>query len=339
MTRHVKRGGKIWIRIFPDKPITKKPAETRMGTGKGGVEDWVAVVKPGPHAVRDRGRGRGAGAARRSTWPQHKLPVLDPHRPPRGASRCEERRPWPPPRSCASSTDEDLKPARDASCARTLFQDRLKRCTEPAREHRAIAARRAARSARAILTVAQPEASGRGGEKPAGRGDEAWPKTTEQTGADRRRRADARRAARRRIGIVTSQQDAEDRGGDGQRRARRTRKYGKYPDPAREVQGARRGQRLPKNSRQRATGSHRRDPPDCRRTSAGAWSRCSSAARARRGADDHDSDDQRPRRRRQLRRQEGVCASRCSAARKRKYAVDRRHHRRLDPRGASRTPR
>ena len=47
MTRHVKRGGKIWIRIFPDKPITKKPAETRMGKGKGNVEDWVAVVRRG----------------------------------------------------------------------------------------------------------------------------------------------------------------------------------------------------------------------------------------------------------------------------------------------------
>ena len=47
MTRHMKRGGKVWIRIFPDKPITKKPAETRMGTGKGGVEYYVAVVKPG----------------------------------------------------------------------------------------------------------------------------------------------------------------------------------------------------------------------------------------------------------------------------------------------------
>jgi len=47
MTRHVKRGGKIWIRIFPDKPRTKKPAETRMGKGKGGVEDWVAPVKRG----------------------------------------------------------------------------------------------------------------------------------------------------------------------------------------------------------------------------------------------------------------------------------------------------
>lgn len=47
MTRHVKRGGKIWIRIFPDKPFTKKPAETRMGSGKGAPEGWVAVVKPG----------------------------------------------------------------------------------------------------------------------------------------------------------------------------------------------------------------------------------------------------------------------------------------------------
>src|SRR5450756_1347767 len=46
MTRHVKRGGKIWIRIFPDKPFTKKPAETRMGSGKGPPEGWVAVVKP-----------------------------------------------------------------------------------------------------------------------------------------------------------------------------------------------------------------------------------------------------------------------------------------------------
>ena len=47
MTRHIKRGGKVYIRVFPDKPITKKPAETRMGKGKGGNEGWVAVVKPG----------------------------------------------------------------------------------------------------------------------------------------------------------------------------------------------------------------------------------------------------------------------------------------------------
>jgi len=47
MTRHIHRGGKIWIRIFPDKPVTKKPAETRMGSGKGSPDHWVAVVKPG----------------------------------------------------------------------------------------------------------------------------------------------------------------------------------------------------------------------------------------------------------------------------------------------------
>jgi large subunit ribosomal protein L16 len=47
MTRHIKRGGKVWINVFPDKPVTKKPAETRMGSGKGNPELWVAVVKPG----------------------------------------------------------------------------------------------------------------------------------------------------------------------------------------------------------------------------------------------------------------------------------------------------
>ena len=47
LTRHIKRGGKVWIRVFPDKPISKKPAETRMGKGKGGPEKWVAVIKPG----------------------------------------------------------------------------------------------------------------------------------------------------------------------------------------------------------------------------------------------------------------------------------------------------
>ena len=47
MTRHVKRGGKVWIRVFPDRPVTQKPAETRMGSGKGNPEHWVAVVKPG----------------------------------------------------------------------------------------------------------------------------------------------------------------------------------------------------------------------------------------------------------------------------------------------------
>jgi large subunit ribosomal protein L16 len=55
MTRHVKRGGKIWIKIFPDKPVTRQPAETRMGKGKGSPEYWVAVVKPGRVAIEMAG--------------------------------------------------------------------------------------------------------------------------------------------------------------------------------------------------------------------------------------------------------------------------------------------
>ena len=70
MTREMKRGGKVWIRIFPDKPITKKPAETRMGKGKGNPEGWVAVVKPGRmifevDGSRRGARPQGAGAGRR----------------------------------------------------------------------------------------------------------------------------------------------------------------------------------------------------------------------------------------------------------------------------------
>ena len=65
MTRHIKRGGKIWIRVFPDKPITKKPAETRMGTGKGGVEYYVAVVKPGRILYEMDGHDRASWPTRR----------------------------------------------------------------------------------------------------------------------------------------------------------------------------------------------------------------------------------------------------------------------------------
>ena len=64
MTRFIKRGGKIWVRVFPDKPVTKKPQETRMGKGKGAPEGWVFVVKPGPHPVRDGRRARGRSPSR-----------------------------------------------------------------------------------------------------------------------------------------------------------------------------------------------------------------------------------------------------------------------------------
>lgn len=74
MTRHVKRGGKIWIRVFPDKPITKKPAETRMGKGKGNVEDWVAVVRRGRILYEMEGVARDV-AVQALRLAAHKLPL------------------------------------------------------------------------------------------------------------------------------------------------------------------------------------------------------------------------------------------------------------------------
>ena len=74
MTRYVKRGGKVWIKIFPDKPITEKPAETRMGSGKGSPEYWVAVVKPG--RVMFEMAGVEVEAAREAMrLASHKLPI------------------------------------------------------------------------------------------------------------------------------------------------------------------------------------------------------------------------------------------------------------------------
>ena len=74
MTRHIKRGGKVWIKIFPDKPVTAKPAETRMGSGKGSLEYWVAVVKPG--RVMFEISGVNEEVAREAMrLAMHKLPV------------------------------------------------------------------------------------------------------------------------------------------------------------------------------------------------------------------------------------------------------------------------
>ena len=61
LTRHIKRGGRVWVRVFPDKPLTKKPAETRMGKGKGSPEVWVAVVKPGRMLFEMEGVSREVG--------------------------------------------------------------------------------------------------------------------------------------------------------------------------------------------------------------------------------------------------------------------------------------
>jgi large subunit ribosomal protein L16 len=74
MTRHVKRGGKIWIRIFPHKSITKKPAETRMGKGKGAPEEWVAVIKPGMVLYEMEGVSKDI-AKEAFRLAAHKLPI------------------------------------------------------------------------------------------------------------------------------------------------------------------------------------------------------------------------------------------------------------------------
>lgn len=74
MTRFIKRGGKVWIDIFPHKPITKKPAETRMGSGKGAVEYWVAVVKPG-RVLFEMGEVSEEDAREAMRLAGHKLPV------------------------------------------------------------------------------------------------------------------------------------------------------------------------------------------------------------------------------------------------------------------------
>src|SRR5471032_676919 len=73
-TRHIKRGGKVWIRVFPDKPITKKPAETRMGKGKGAPDQWVAVIRPGKILFEMEGVDRATAAAA-MRLAAHKLPI------------------------------------------------------------------------------------------------------------------------------------------------------------------------------------------------------------------------------------------------------------------------
>ncbi len=74
ITRFIKRGGKLWIRVFPDKPVTKKPAETRMGSGKGNPEAWVAVVRPG-RILFELGGLNEAAAREAMTLAGHKLPI------------------------------------------------------------------------------------------------------------------------------------------------------------------------------------------------------------------------------------------------------------------------
>ena len=120
MTRHVKRGGKVWIRIFPDKPITKKPAETRMGKGKGNPEEWVAVVKPRPDPLRDgrrAARGGAGGAAARGA----QAADADALREPRGDVMKARETPGADARASSTVKSRELRGE--------LFNARVKRAT------------------------------------------------------------------------------------------------------------------------------------------------------------------------------------------------------------------
>ena len=126
ISRHVKRGGKVYIRIFPDKPITKKPAETRMGHGKGNPEEWVAVVRPGRVMYELEGRRREAGAR---GVPPGRAQALGPDAlPVAGGAGCEPRSEGPArersatscaarcaswKRICSSTAEEDDQSARE----------------------------------------------------------------------------------------------------------------------------------------------------------------------------------------------------------------------------------
>ena len=201
MTRHIKRGGKVCIRIFPDKPITKKPAETRMGNGKGGVEDWVAVVKPGPRDVRDRRRRREAGARGvPPRAPQAADPDAHRHRA-EGCSDDEERH--APAASIRESTDDELEgshraPRGGAVPAPPQARTRTSSRTRP----------RSAATRREIARVPDdPDARARSGieagrarRQPQARGEVVMAETQNP---DERSRSAAARAASS-IGIVTS---------------------------------------------------------------------------------------------------------------------------------------
>ena len=149
ITRHVKRAGKLWIRIFPDRPVTKKPLEVRMGGGKGGVEEWAADVQPGRVMYEICGRRREDGA--------RGLPP----RGPQAARRATSSSPRGDDRMKATDLREKSVGGPDASSRRRsrddVFQNRAQELHEPARRHE----HRSARRRRDLARVDHPPARAR----------------------------------------------------------------------------------------------------------------------------------------------------------------------------------
>ena len=163
ITRHVKRAGKLYIRIFPDKPITKKPAETRMGNGKGGAEDWVAVVRPG--RVMYEIEGVTEELAREAFHlADHKLPVQT--RVSSHGSRCYERPAAP--RTCRGDRSGEELRGRSREAAKTsCSSSSSKQLHQPAREHDADPQRRAATSRGSTTVLRERASAGRRGARRA----------------------------------------------------------------------------------------------------------------------------------------------------------------------------
>ena len=273
ITRHVKRGGKIYIRIFPDKPITKKPAETRMGNGKGGVEDWVAVVRPG--RVLYEMEGVTEELAREAfQLAEHKLPVQTRvHRTRSRAAMKGLQRQGPagqrPPTSCSSTVRK---------LARGAVQDRLKQNTNQLENTMLI--RNTRREIARVNTVLAERARRRGSRRCRRRSDAKEKRPPQDAAEPKQPTAGATRPAqdsqaphdRRRH----QRQDEEDRAWSLVERRVAHREVRQVHDQPR--RSTRRTTR--RTSSRPATWSRSSRPVRCRATSAGA-SRSSSSGRKR----------------------------------------------------------
>ena len=137
MTRHVKRGGKIWIRVFPDKPVTKKPLETRMGKGKGNPEEWVAVIKPARILYEMEGVSESV-AREAMRLAAHKLPIkprfVTRGGPARRARSCESGRTTSLPRVSETSRSSCSSCDFKSPLGRSKTRRRSARCARTSRE-------------------------------------------------------------------------------------------------------------------------------------------------------------------------------------------------------------
>ena len=249
MTRYIKRGGKVWISIFPDKPITQKPAETRMGSGKGNPEHWVAVVKPGRVMFELSGRAGAASPARRCGSRCTSCRS-------RPASSCDRKR-----RRDARSKAAELRELNDAEL--------VQRLAEAKEEHFNLRFQNATGQLdNSAATRRRPPGDRAAATRCCGSARSRRPRPAPRSSSDRRPRApttEPRNSRKRARGPRRVREDGQDR----RRRGRRPRAAPPLPqDAAAHPQALRprRGERGPRGRPR----PHRRDAGRCRVRSAGA---------------------------------------------------------------------